>query len=72
MEELFWADYLLLGIPMYNLSVPSNFKAYIDNIVQINRTFSFNSENDSFKGLLGNKKALIINPSSGDFTPGKP
>lgn len=40
-EELLLADRLLLGIPMYNFSVPSTFKAYIDNIVRIDRTFSF-------------------------------
>lgn len=71
-EELFWADYLLLGIPMYNFSVPATFKAYIDNIVRINRTFSFDSESYSFRGLVKNKKALIITPSAGDFTPGTP
>lgn len=27
-KELLWADRLLLGLPMYNFSVPSNFKAY--------------------------------------------
>ena len=71
-EELFWADYLLLGIPMYNFSVPATFKAYIDNIVRINRTFTFDSEKYSFQGLLTGKKALIITPSAGKFTPGTP
>jgi FMN-dependent NADH-azoreductase len=69
--ELFWADYLLLGIPMYNFSVPATFKAYIDNIVRINRTFTFDSQTHSFTGLVTGKKALIITPSAGDFTPGK-
>jgi FMN-dependent NADH-azoreductase len=36
-EELLWADRLLLGVPMYNFSVPSTLKAYLDNIVRINR-----------------------------------
>lgn len=71
-KELFWADYLLLGIPMYNFSVPSMFKAYIDNIVRINRTFAFDRDNHSFQGLVTGKKALIITPSAGDFTPGTP
>lgn len=71
-EELLWADYLLLGIPMYNFSVPATFKVYIDNIVRINRTFTFNSESHSFRGLVNNTKALIITPSAGDFTPGTP
>ena len=70
--ELLWADYLLLGIPMYNLSIPATFKAYIDNIVRINRTFSFNREHHSFQGLVTKTKALIITPSAGQFTPGTP
>lgn len=71
-EELFWADYLLLSIPMYNFSIPATFKVYIDNIVRINRTFTFDSESYSFRGLVKNKKALVITPSAGDFTPGTP
>ena len=68
--ELLWADYLLLGMPMYNLSIPSTLKTYIDNIVRINRTFSFNPEQYSFQGLVTNTKALIITPSAAQFTPG--
>jgi FMN-dependent NADH-azoreductase len=39
-EEILWADCLLLGVPMYNFSVPSTLKAYLDNVVRINRTFT--------------------------------
>ena len=69
-EELLWTDRLLLGVPMYNFSVPSTFKAYIDNIVRINRTFSFDRQNYTFQGLVTGIKALIITPSAGKFTPG--
>jgi len=71
-KELFWADRLVLGVPMYNFSVPATLKAYIDNIVRINRTFTFDPQTHSFQGLVKNKKALIITPSAGDFTPGTP
>ena len=70
--ELLWADRLLFGIPMYNLSIPATFKAYIDNVVRINRTFSFDSEQYDFQGLVANTKALIITPSAAKFTPGTP
>ena len=69
-EELLWTDRLLLGIPMYNFSVPATFKAYIDNVVRINRTFSFDRQNYTFQGLVTGIKALIITPSAGEFTPG--
>lgn len=70
--ELLSADYLLLGVPMYNFSVPATFKAYIDNIVRINRTFTFDPQTQSFAGLVTKTKALIITPSAADFTPGTP
>ncbi len=37
-DELLAADIYVLGVPMYNFSVPSSFKAYIDQIVRIGRT----------------------------------
>ena len=69
-KELLWADRLLLSIPMYNFSVPSTFKAYIDNVVRINRTFSFDRQNYTFQGSITGTKALVITPSAGKFTPG--
>lgn len=71
-EELLWADRLLLGVPMYNFSVPSTFKAYLDNIIRVNRTFAFDSANFTFEGLAINKKALVITPSAGNFAPDTP
>ena len=71
-EELLWADRLLLGVPMYNFSVPSTLKAYLDNIVRINRTFTFDSTTYTFGGLAKGKKALIITPSAGNFVVGTP
>ena len=71
-EELLWADYLLLGVPMYNFSVPSTLKAYLDNVVRINRTFAFDTTTHIYQGLATNKKALIITPSAGNFVVGTP
>ena len=71
-EELLWADYLLLGVPMYNFSVPSTLKAYLDNVVRINRTFAFDSTTHTYQGLATDKKALIITPSAGNFVVGTP
>jgi FMN-dependent NADH-azoreductase len=71
-EEVLWADRLLLGVPMYNFSVPSTFKAYLDNIVRVNRTFAFDPATFTFTGLAIAKTALIITPSAGNFTPDAP
>jgi FMN-dependent NADH-azoreductase len=66
-EELLWADHLLLGVPMYNLSVPSNFKAYLDNVVRVGRTFAFDREKFTLQGLVIGRKALVITPSAGNY-----
>lgn len=71
-EELLWADRLLIGLPMYNFSVPSNFKAYLDNIVRVNRTFTFDATTFTFGGLTSGKKALAILPSAANYAPGTP
>jgi FMN-dependent NADH-azoreductase len=70
--ELLWADHLLFGVPMYNFSVPSNFKAYLDNIVRVGRTFAFDPDNFTFRGLVCGKKALVILPSAGNYAAGTP
>jgi FMN-dependent NADH-azoreductase len=40
-DQLMAADVIVIGLPMYNFSVPAQFKAYIDNIVRVGRTFGF-------------------------------
>jgi FMN-dependent NADH-azoreductase len=57
---------------MYNFSVPSNFKAYIDNVVRIGCTFAFDRNTFTFKGLATAKKALLISPSAANFAPDTP
>jgi FMN-dependent NADH-azoreductase len=71
-EELFWASHLLLGVPMYNFSVPSNFKTYLDNVVRVGRTFTFDSTKLTFQGLVTGKKALVIIPSAANYAPNTP
>jgi FMN-dependent NADH-azoreductase len=67
-DELIWADVIVAGVPMYNWSVPSSFKAYIDQIMRIDRTWKFASgEPDGvYQGLLLNKEMYLIS-SRGDF-----
>lgn len=64
-DELFAADFLVFGIPMYNYSVPANFKAYIDQIVRVRRTFAIDS--DGYKGLVSGKRAVVITTRGGSY-----
>ncbi|MBI4782901.1 MAG: FMN-dependent NADH-azoreductase [Oscillatoriophycideae cyanobacterium NC_groundwater_1537_Pr4_S-0.65um_50_18] len=72
-DELLSADVYVIGVPMYNFSVPSVFKAYIDQIVRVGRTVAFepNDAANAFKPLVLGKKMFIVE-SRGDsgFQPG--
>ncbi len=68
--ELFAAERYVFAIPMYNLTIPSTFKAYIDQIVRVGLTFTIDAT--GYKGLLNGKKALIITTAGGTFQPGTP
>lgn len=61
-DEFLAADVYVIGVPMYNFSVPSTFKAYIDQIVRIGLTFTFEPENaaNPYKPLVLGKKMFII------------
>src|SRR5487761_905435 len=40
-EELQAADTVVIGAPMYNFSIPSSLKAWIDHVVRIGRTVGY-------------------------------
>ncbi|MBC1225158.1 FMN-dependent NADH-azoreductase [Nostoc sp. UCD121] len=69
-DEFLAADRYVFGVPMYNFNIPSTFKAYIDQIVRINRTVSLDAQ--GFKGLVDGKKAVVITARGGDFSPTSP
>lgn len=60
-------DVYVLGTPMYNWSIPSGLKAYIDQLMRINETWKFrsNTPDGDYVGLLKNKKMFILS-SRGD------
>ena len=69
-DELMRADVIVAGVPMYNFGPPAQFKAYIDNIVRVGRTFGFdrNRAGDPYWPLLADSgKRLIILSSRGDY-----
>ncbi|WP_282089641.1 FMN-dependent NADH-azoreductase [Aquimarina algiphila] len=60
-------DIYVLGTPMYNWSIPSGLKSYIDQLMRINETWKFRSgePDGDYVGLLENKKMFILS-SRGD------
>lgn len=69
-DEFLAADRYVFSVPMYNFSIPANFKAYIDQIVRVGRTFAV--DQTGYKGLVHNKKMLIITAQGGTYPEGSP
>ncbi len=66
--ELFAADTYVMGIPMYNFSVPGVFKSYIDQVARANETFN----PATYEGLLKGKKAIVVTArGGGGYGPGE-
>ena len=54
MDELFASDILVIGAPMYNLSIPTPLKAWIDRIAVSGKTFRYTANGP--EGLLKNRR----------------
>ncbi|WP_242908327.1 FMN-dependent NADH-azoreductase [Actinomadura terrae] len=62
-KEVHAADTLLLGVPMYNFSVPASLKAWIDRI-----TFPGAYMEDRLRGT----RAVVVTARGGAYGPGTP
>lgn len=59
------ADVIVIGLPMYNFAVPSNFKSWIDRLARAGVTFSY-TENGPV-GLLEDKPVYVIATRGGKY-----
>ncbi|WEO93584.1 NAD(P)H-dependent oxidoreductase [Streptomyces sp. FXJ1.172] len=64
-EELEQADAVLIGAPMYNFTVPSTLKAWLDNVILMGRTAG---ETQSAKGT----PVTVVASRGGSYEPGTP
>jgi FMN-dependent NADH-azoreductase len=74
-DELIAADLIVAGVPMHNFGVPACFKAYIDNVVRVGRTFGFDRARPvPYYPLLAAGKTLVVLSARGDqgYEPGGP
>ena len=62
-DQFLSADVIVLGMPMYNFSLPSVVKAYIDQIVRVGRTFKYTPTGPV--GLVNATKEMYFVTSSG-------
>jgi FMN-dependent NADH-azoreductase len=70
LEEFLSADIVVLGAPMYNFTVPSQLKAWIDRIVVAGKTFKYGAQ--GAEGLAGNKRVIIAISRGGFYGAGTP
>jgi FMN-dependent NADH-azoreductase len=69
-DELIAADVIVAGVPMYNFAPPAHFKAYIDNVVRVGRTFGFDRSRagEPYWPLLADQnKRLVLLSARGDY-----
>ena len=67
-DELAAADMILMAVPMHNYGMPAALKAWIDQVVRIDRTFPFDLDRGDWplKPIMRGKK-LVLLTASGEF-----
>ncbi len=68
MEEFLAADIIVIGAPMYNFSISSQLKAWIDRIAVAGKTFRYTAEGPV--GLASGKKVIIVSSRGGFYSEG--
>ena len=66
--EIETADTIVLAVPMYNFSIPSTLKAWIDHIARAGRTFRYTAAGS--EGLLKGKKVFVVTARGGIYSEG--
>ncbi|BBO12039.1 FMN-dependent NADH-azoreductase [Bradyrhizobium sp. TM102] len=57
LDEFLAADIVVIGAPMYNFTIPSQLKAWIDRILIAGKTFSYGANGP--QGLAGGKRVIV-------------
>lgn len=70
MEEFLAADVVVIGAPMYNFSISSSLKAWIDRIAVAGKTFRYTAAGP--EGLAGGKRVIIASSRGGIYADGTP
>jgi FMN-dependent NADH-azoreductase len=66
LAEFLAADIIVIGLPMYNFSVPTQFKAWVDRISVAGITFRYTEKGPI--GLAGGKKVFVASSRGGAYT----
>ena len=70
LSDLLDADVIVLGVPMYNFSIPSQLKAWIDRVVIAGKTFRYTETGP--EGLVKGKRVYVAMSRGNFYAPGSP
>jgi FMN-dependent NADH-azoreductase len=70
LEDFLSADVVVVGAPMYNFSVSSQLKAWIDRLAVAGKTFRYTK--DGVQGLAGGKKLIVASSRGGFYGADRP
>jgi FMN-dependent NADH-azoreductase len=70
LDEFLAADIVVIGAPMYNFTIPTQLKAWIDRILVAGKTFRYSAQ--AVEGLAGNKRVIIAISRGGLYGAGMP
>ena len=70
LEEFLAADVVVIGAPMYNFSIPSQLKSWIDHLAVAGKTFRYSEA--GVEGLAGGKRVIIVSSRGGFYGAGSP
>jgi len=70
LDEFLAADTVVIGAPMYNFTLPTQLKAWIDRIVIAGRTFRYSESGP--EGLARGKRVIVALARGGIYSEGSP
>jgi FMN-dependent NADH-azoreductase len=70
-DELMAADIIVIGAPMYNFTVPTQLKGWVDRIVVAGKTFRY-AESGPVSLLPQGKKVIVASARGGVYAAGRP
>ncbi|WP_312435309.1 FMN-dependent NADH-azoreductase [Janthinobacterium sp.] len=70
LEQVLAADVIVIGAPLYNFSIPTQLKSWLDALAVPGKTFAYGANGP--EGLLGAKRVIVASARGGIYTPGTP
>ena len=70
LDEFLAADTVVIGAPMYNFTLPTQLKAWIDRILVAGKTFRYGA--NGVEGLARGKRVIVVVSRGGFYGPGTP